>query len=132
MKKSEIDLLNFFFLMFFSLFLLAISWILLENYYKEYKNLKERHLNFIIDQKQKILILNPRTFQYIDILCNSGKEEIIEDLQKSLKDFYYYMEITCLNGKKYEIKNKISKKEVDNKIFYFPDYTIYLTIYSKN
>lgn len=118
--------------MFFSLFLLAISWILLENYYKEYKNLKERHLNFIIDQKQKILILNPRTFQYIDILCNSGKEEIIEDLQKSLKDFYYYMEITCLNGKKYEIKNKISKKEVDNKIFYFPDYTIYLTIYSKN
>ncbi len=135
-KNSFIDLLNFFLLTTFSLILLTISWLLISNNETEFKEIKERHLSFIKNEKAKVLILNPKTIEIIDSLCNSPIEEIeksiyTEQLKNYLKDFNFEISIKCLNKEKYKIKNNCEKK-VKKEIITFPDYEIELFICNPN
>ena len=118
--------------MVFSLILLSISRVLLYNAEKDFKELEEKHLKFILNEKEKVLILNPQSLEFIDFLCNSPfkkeeKKQYLEDLKEFLKDFNFKMSIYCLNQESYEIKTHCEKEEKIES-FNFPDYKITLII----
>ncbi len=127
-KKSMLDLINFFFLLFFSLLLLSISRVLISNMAKEYKEVKERHIQFILKEKGNVLILNPTTFKYLDLICNTNinenkKKKFLEKIKEKLNIFNFNMFVYCMNGNKYSIKNKCNKKISIKKIA-FPEYEV--------
>ncbi len=116
----------------FSLILLTISWILINDNEKNLEKLKEKHLFFILNEKAKVLILNPKSLEFIDLLCNSPferkeKEYYLKYLKEYLEDFNLEIKIVCLNKETYKIRNNCEKK-VKNEIIEFPDYEIKLTI----